>query len=124
MDKATQQYTIVTGLNKLDEKRLREIEAPPETVEVIRGEVAEEVHGEFFTAVAIFAAGMAGLRVLSAWLLKGRNKKTIERTFTVRNPDGSERVEHFKVELDESSPPEEQVLKALTQLIPLAPPPA
>lgn len=104
----------IAGLSNLDRLELSQL-MPDGTFQFESEEPAGAKHG--LEPVTIIVVTALGLRALTAWLLKTRRHDRIERTVEIELPDGTRRTERLVVDLTSSSAPDEQVLRALAELL-------
>jgi hypothetical protein len=104
----------IGGLSNLDRLELSQL-MPADTFQFETEEADGAKHG--IEPVTIIVVTVLGLRALTAWLLKNRRHDRIERTVEIELPDGTRRTERLSVDLSSSSAPDEQVLKAIADLL-------
>jgi hypothetical protein len=105
----------VAGVSRLDVLDFEE-DLPADAIRFETPVLGSPGHGEVAT-VAIVAIAALALRALTAVLLKRRKGAAVERTIQIVDASGQVRTETLRVHLSESSPPEAQVLSALTKLL-------
>ncbi len=97
---------------KIDESEISIIEPPKD------GESHNEL-SELGT-IALITITHASITALAFWLIKNRKEELIEWCVTVRTPAGLEITTNLKISRSESSAPEEQILKQLSEALKLS----
>lgn len=110
----------INGVSRLDSEGFKELLG--QDVSFAPSETADFHHGDMATVSIAVAISALTLRVIAAWLVKGRRYSTIEREIEITQPDGSFRRERLRIKISEEDAAEADVLRALTELTAADPP--
>lgn len=66
--------------------------------------------------IAVLTVGVAGLKVLAAWLLEERRNNHVEKTVELEYAGGGKLTKTIRIELDSSTAPHEKILTELATL--------
>jgi hypothetical protein len=66
--------------------------------------------------IAVLTVGVAGLKVLAAWLLEERRNNHVEKTVELEYAGGGKLTKTIRIELDSSTAPHEKILTELAAL--------
>ena len=106
----------IQGISKIDRLEI-ENSASKDTVRFETQVMQGSKFGIEPVTVAVVLLSVEGLKILSTWLLKNRKHNHIEKHLEIEYADGTKRIEEFKFDFSSSTAPDQQVLRALKDLL-------